>query len=69
MELLSRARAICGGLFAAQRVRNRRLSKPNSVVIGTTDAVGGRPPQHHNLQKDGTGQPRPIGSRIRLLAE
>src|SRR5580700_7150389 len=26
-------RTICGGLFAAQRVRNRRLSKPNTVVI------------------------------------
>jgi hypothetical protein len=24
-------RTICGGLFAAQRVRNRRLSKPNTV--------------------------------------
>jgi hypothetical protein len=33
MELLSRDRTICGGLFAAQRVRNRRLSKPNTVVI------------------------------------
>ena len=33
MELLSRDRTICGGLFAAQRVRNRRLSKPNPVVI------------------------------------
>src|SRR5580700_3568667 len=31
MELLSRDRTICGG--AAQRVRNRRLSKPNTVVI------------------------------------
>src|ERR1700730_5972943 len=33
MELLSRDRTICGGLFAAQRVRNGRLSKPNTVVI------------------------------------
>src|ERR1700736_82226 len=33
MELLSRDRTLCGGLFAAQRVRNRRLSKPNTVVI------------------------------------
>ena len=33
MELLSRDRTICGGLFAAQRVQNRRLSKPNTVVI------------------------------------
>jgi hypothetical protein len=33
MKLLSRDRTICGGLFAAQRVRNRRLSKPNTVVI------------------------------------
>src|ERR1700730_4826820 len=33
MELLSRDRTICGGLFAAQRVRNRRLSKPNTVVL------------------------------------
>src|SRR5580704_8178495 len=33
MELLSRDRTICGRLFAAQRVRNRRLSKPNTVVI------------------------------------
>src|ERR1700737_2854410 len=33
MKLLSRDRPICGGLFAAQRVRNRRLSKPNTVVI------------------------------------
>ena len=33
MELLGRDRTICGGLFAAQRVRNRRLSKPNTVVI------------------------------------
>ena len=33
MELLSRDRTICGGLFAAQRVRSRRLSKPNTVVI------------------------------------
>ena len=33
MELLSRDRTICGGLFAAQRNRNRRLSKPNTVVI------------------------------------
>src|ERR1700738_4740201 len=31
MELLSRDRTICGG--AAQRVRNLRLSKPNTVVI------------------------------------
>jgi hypothetical protein len=31
MELLSRDRTLCGG--AAQRVRNRRLSKPNTVVI------------------------------------
>jgi hypothetical protein len=30
MKLLSRDRTICGGLFAA---RNRRLSKPNTVVI------------------------------------
>jgi hypothetical protein len=34
MKLLSQDRTICGGLFAAQRVRNRRLSKPNTVVIG-----------------------------------
>jgi hypothetical protein len=33
MKLLSRDRTICGGLFAAQWVRNRRLSKPNTVVI------------------------------------
>jgi len=33
MKLLSRDRTICGGLFATQRVRNRRLSKPNTVVI------------------------------------
>ena len=33
MKLLSRDRTICGGLFAAQRVRNRRLSKPNTDVI------------------------------------
>src|SRR3984893_13238618 len=33
MELLSRDRTICGGLFAAQRVQNRRLCKPNTVVI------------------------------------
>src|ERR1700722_3055395 len=33
MKLLSRDRTICGGLFAAQRVRNRRRSKPNTVVI------------------------------------
>src|ERR1700731_1426081 len=33
MELPSRDRTICGGLFAAQRVRNRRLSKPKTVVI------------------------------------
>src|SRR5580692_9994862 len=33
MELLGRDRMICGGLFAAQRIRNRRLSKPNTVVI------------------------------------
>jgi hypothetical protein len=33
MELLSRDRTICGGLFVAQRVRNRRLTKPNTVVI------------------------------------
>src|ERR1700719_1156957 len=33
MKLLSRDRTLCGGLFAAQRVRNRRLSKPNTVVI------------------------------------
>jgi hypothetical protein len=33
MELPSRDRTICGGLFAARRVRNRRLSKPNIVVI------------------------------------
>src|ERR1700726_2159427 len=33
MKLLSRDRTICGGLFAAQRVRNRRLSKPNTVAI------------------------------------
>jgi hypothetical protein len=34
MELLSRDRTICGGLFAAQRVRNRRLSKPNTLSSG-----------------------------------
>ena len=33
MELLSLHRTICGGLFAAQQVRNRCLSKPNTVVI------------------------------------
>jgi hypothetical protein len=51
MELLSRDRTLCGGLFAAQRVRNRRLSKPNTDVIrragygglGRLDRVSGSP--------------------------
>src|SRR6202045_2991588 len=33
MELLSRDRTICGGLFAAQRVRKPLPHKPNTVVI------------------------------------
>jgi hypothetical protein len=34
MELLSRDRTLCGGLFAAQRVRNRRLSKSTLLSSG-----------------------------------
>jgi hypothetical protein len=34
MELLSRDRTICGGLFAAQRVRKGQLSRSNTLSSG-----------------------------------
>ena len=42
MELLSRDHTICGGLFTAQRVQNRRLSKPNTVSPRTLGPSRGR---------------------------
>src|ERR1700694_5484663 len=73
MELLSRDRTICGGLFAAQRVRNRRLRKPNTVVIrragygalGRLDRVRGvRFLRLTRRAADGRAQPEMTRSRI-----
>ena len=42
MELLSRDRTICGGLFAAQRVRNRSLTSQTLLSSGeqVTELLG-----------------------------
>src|SRR3984893_6693973 len=82
MKLLSRDRTICGGLFAAQRVRNRRVSKPNTVVIrragygalGRLDRVRGvRLLRLTCRAADGPAQPemssRPEDSHLRALPD
>jgi hypothetical protein len=79
MKLLSRDRTICGGLFAAQRVRNRRLSKLNTVVIrragygvlGRLDRVRGvRLLRLTCRTADGPAQPEMthVGSRAAAIA-
>jgi hypothetical protein len=62
MELLSRDRTICGGLFAAQRVRNRRFSVWHLLA----DGVSMRPAELRPLRRESAGRPMTVTSFVDL---